>query len=120
MKKWNCYEGLLQVSLDGRLSRVYDASCWIFRRRPMVDRTVTADAVLRLYAPPAMTLRQDLHDQMPVAVRFTLSFPQKLQRYVECCDTSTLRRSFLRVAPYRVPYFPVIPTFFVRCLPILN
>lgn len=41
-------------------------------------------------------------------------FPQKLQEYLECWDTSIFLIIFLREAPYLVPYFPTIPTFLVR------
>jgi hypothetical protein len=71
-----------------------------------------------VYAPPATTFRQVLHSQIPTHVRFTESFPQKAQWKVECWETSIFRDNLRRVAPYRVPYFPVIPTFFVR-FPIL-
>lgn len=45
------------------------------------------------------------------------SFPQKEQLYLECCVTSIFLITLRSVAPYRVPYLPQIPTFFV-CLPI--
>jgi hypothetical protein len=48
-----------------------------------------------------------------------LSLPQKAQLYLECCVISIFFTTFLMEAPYRVPYLPVIPTFFVR-FPILN
>ena len=87
--------------------------------RPMVVLAVTAGGVLSMYAPPAMTFLQDLHFQMPVDWRFTESLPQKTQLYLACCEISIFLM-FLRIeAPYRMPYLPQIPTFFVR-LPILN
>jgi len=55
-----------------------------------------------------------LHDQMPTAARFTEYFPQKLQKYLECWDTSIFLTCFRRDAPYRVPYLPTMPTFLVR------
>ena len=55
---------------------------------------------------------------MPVAWRLTLSFPQKTQLYFECWLTSIFLMFFRMDAPYRMPYLPQIPTFFVR-LPIL-
>jgi len=86
--------------------------------RPIVVFAVTAGGVLSMYAPPAITFRQEPHFQMPVAWRLTLSFPQKTQLYFECCDTSIFLMFFLMEAPYRMPYLPQMPTFFVR-LPIL-
>jgi hypothetical protein len=70
--------------------------------------------VFRVYAPPAWILLQALHFQMPTAERFTLYFPQKLQKYLECWLTSIFLICLRREAPYRVPYLPTIPTFFVR------
>lgn len=46
----------------------------------MVDLTVTAEAVLKLYAPPAMVFLHDLQFQIPTQVLLTESFPQKEQR----------------------------------------
>ena len=43
----------------------------------MVERTVTAEAVEREYAPPATTLRHERQLQIPALVRLTLIFPQK-------------------------------------------
>lgn len=48
-----------------------------------------------------------------------LSFPQKVHEYFECCETSIFLITFRIEAPYRVPYLPVMPTFFVR-RPILG
>lgn len=70
--------------------------------------------MLRVYAPPAWILLQALHFQMPTAERFTLYLPQKLQKYLECWLTSIFLICFRSEAPYRVPYLPTIPTFFVR------
>lgn len=42
------------------------------------------------------------------------TLPQKTQVYLECCDTSIFLMILRSEAPYRVPYFPQIPTFFVR------
>lgn len=48
-----------------------------------------------------------------------LSVPQKTQLNLECWETSIFFM-FLRIdAPYRVPYLPQIPTFFVR-LPMVE
>lgn len=44
----------------------------------------------------------------------THTLPQKTQVYLECCDTSIFLMILRSEAPYRVPYFPQIPTFFVR------
>ena len=52
--------------------------------RPIVVFAVTAGGVLSMYAPPAITFRQEPHFQMPVAWRFTLSLPQKTHVYFEC------------------------------------
>ena len=82
--------------------------------RPIVVFAVTAGGVFSMYAPPAMTFRHEPHFQMPVAWRLTLSFPQKTQLYFECCDTSIFLMFFRMDAPYRMPYLPQMPTFFVR------
>ena len=44
---------------------------------------------------------------------FILSFPQKVQVYLLCWEISIFFTVFLKLAPYLVPYFPVIPTFLV-------
>ena len=49
---------------------------------------------------------------------FMASCPQNVHVYLECCVISTFLTIFLNEAPYRVPYFPVIPTFLV-CFSIL-
>merc|ERR1719198_1482389 len=64
--------------------------------------------------PPAMTLLHLLHFQIPPATRFTDCLPQKVQAYLECCKISIRFTTLRSEAPYRVPYFPVMPTFFVR------
>lgn len=56
------------------------------------------------------------HFQIPVACLFTAVFPQKVQPYLACCVTSIFLMTFLKVAPYLVPYLPQMPTFFV-CFP---
>jgi len=61
-----------------------------------------------------MLFLHEPHFQMPTTSRFTLSFPQKTHVYLECCDISIFLIIFRREAPYRVPYFPQIPTFLVR------
>ncbi len=43
-----------------------------------------------------------------------LTFPQKEHRYLECWLTSVFLICLRRLAPYRVPYLPTIPTFLVR------
>ena len=88
------------------------------RRRRMVDRTCAACAVFSVYAPPAMTFLQPPQFQMPVAVRFTESFPQKTHVYFECWLISIFFTCFRSEAPYRTPYLPVIPAFFVRLFTI--
>lgn len=52
------------------------------------DRTVAAAVVDKAQAPPAMTFLQALHSQIPTAVLFTESFPQKVQVYLLCCEIS--------------------------------
>lgn len=47
----------------------------------MLERTVAAAAVARMYAPPVRTFLHALQFQMPVAWRFTVSLPQKTQEY---------------------------------------
>ena len=84
----------------------------------MLLRVWIALAVDKVYAPPATTFRHDRQSQIPAQVRLTESFPQKTQLYVECWETSIFLAILRRVEPYLVPYFPVIPTFFVR-FPIL-
>ena len=48
-----------------------------------------------------------------------LSLPQKVHVYFECCETSIFLMTLRMEAPYRVPYLPVMPTFFVR-LPLVS
>ncbi len=43
-----------------------------------------------------------------------LTFPQNGQKYLLCWLTSIFLICFRRLAPYRVPYLPTMPTFFVR------
>merc|ERR1711936_33149 len=64
-------------------------------------------------APPATTTRQFLSPQaqMPTTFLLILSFPQKVQVYLLCCEISIFLTVFLRLAPFLVPYLPVIPTF---------
>ena len=45
---------------------------------------------------------------------FEHTLPQKGHVYFECCEISIFLTVFLREAPYLVPYFPHMPTFFVR------
>ena len=100
------------------------------------DLTVAADGVPKTYAPPAYFFAQvlALHCQIPTADRRTETLPQAGQGYLECwvisifltlwakSDEYELRKGggkrvtyvFLNEAPYRTPYFPVIPTFLVR------
>ena len=84
------------------LKQLYDCASSILRMRPIVVFAVTAGGVLSMYAPPAITFRQEPHFQMPVAWRLTLSFPQKTQLYFECCDTSIFLMFFRIEAPYRL------------------
>merc|ERR1719324_1180697 len=72
-----------------------------FRKRLIVARTVAAGPVVRLQHPPAMVFKHvlDLHFQMPPAKRFTLFFPQKLQRYLVLCWISYRFTIFLSEAP---------------------
>merc|ERR1719359_2341984 len=101
--------------LGGISGVLHLSSCsFSFFRRLMVVRTVTAGAVASCQQPPAMTFLQALHFQIPPATRLTLVFPQKLHRYRACCRISMRFVTFRSEAPYRVPYFPVMPTFFVR------
>lgn len=41
------------------------------------------------------------------------TFPQNVHVYLECWVISIFLTIFRNEAPYRVPYLPVIPTFFV-------
>lgn len=69
------------------------------RRRRMVERTVTAAEVLRVYAPPALVFLQPAHFQMPTAWRFMAYLPQKSQKNLECWDTSCFFTTLRREAP---------------------
>merc|ERR1719335_1367123 len=89
--------------------------CFCIRfNRPIVVFTVVAAAVASCQAPPAIVLLQLLQCQIPTACRFTLVFPQKEHKYFARCCVSIFLTSFRKLAPYRVPYFPEMPTFFVR------
>ncbi len=55
-----------------------------------------------------------LQFQIPTALLFSLSFPQKVQLYVACCVNPIFLICFRRDAPYLVPYSPTTPTLFVR------
>ena len=46
----------------------------------MVDRTVTADPVLSVNAPPACVFLHARQPQTPTATRLTACLPQKLQK----------------------------------------
>ena len=65
------------------------------------DRTVAAAVVERAQAPPAMTLLQALHSQIPTFVRLTESLPQKVQVYFECCEISIFLTDRRREEPER-------------------
>ena len=80
----------------------------------MVERTVTEAPVFRVNAPPAWHFLHALHFQMPTAERLTAYLPQKEQKYLECWLTSIFLICLRSDAPYRVPYLPTMPTFFVR------
>jgi len=51
----------------------------ISRNRRTVLRTVAAAVVETVHAPPAITFLHEWQFQMPTAVRFTESLPQKVQ-----------------------------------------
>lgn len=51
---------------------------------------------------------------MFVLTKIFFTFPQKLQEYLLCWVISIFLTILRKEAPYRVPYLPVIPTFFVR------
>jgi hypothetical protein len=53
-----------------------------------------------VYAPPAVVRLQLLQLQMPTACLFTVTFPQKAQVYLACCEVSIFLTIFLREAPY--------------------
>lgn len=57
-------------------------------------------------------LRQHICTMLYTRQRFTL--PQNGQKYLLCWLTSIFLICLRRLAPYRVPYLPTIPTFFVR------
>jgi hypothetical protein len=79
-----------------------------------VDLAVALAAVVTIQAPPATVFLHDLQDQIPTALRLTASLPQKAHVYLAWDEISSFLACFLSEAPYLVPYFPVIPTFFVR------
>lgn len=70
---------------------------------------------LGAHAPPAITDLQERQFHIPTELRLTESFPQNEHVYFACCDISIFFICFRSEAPYLVPYFPTIPTFFV-CL----
>ena len=77
--------------------------------------TCAACAVPRVYAPPAIVLWHDPHDQIPTHARLTVSLPQKTHVYLECWLISIFLTTFRSDEPYRLPYLPVMPAFLVRC-----
>lgn len=85
----------------------------ILRRRLMLVLAVTAAAVDRDHAPPAIFLLVDLHFQMPTAILLTHSLPEKGETYLALWVTSNFLTTFLREAPNLVPNLPTMPTFFV-------
>eukprot|EP01065_Artemidia_motanka_P051027 TRINITY_DN886_c0_g1_i5.p2 TRINITY_DN886_c0_g1~~TRINITY_DN886_c0_g1_i5.p2 ORF type:complete len:103 (-),score=11.27 TRINITY_DN886_c0_g1_i5:6-314(-) len=85
----------------------------------MVLFTVAELGVCSVHAPPAkVTLQGPWQYQTPTALRLMANLPQGAQKCLECCEISIFLARFRRLAPYRVPYLPVMPTFTVR-LPIL-
>merc|ERR1739845_31273 len=64
--------------------------------------------------PPEILIPDFLHSQIPTECRFKVSLPVYGLVYRLCWLTSIRLMSFLRDAPYRVPYLPTIPTFLVR------
>lgn len=45
------------------------------------------------------TFLHDLHDQIPVEWRLTVTLPQKVHEYFACCDISIFLTCFRREAP---------------------
>ena len=88
----------------------------VFLNLWMAVLVVIAAGVDNTYAPPAITFLHAEQFQIPVAFRLTVSLPQKTQLYLACWVTSIFLITFLKVAPYLVPYLPQIPTFLV-CFP---
>lgn len=74
-------------------------------------RTAEAAEVPSCQQPPETCFLHPRQVQMPAACLLTASLPQKEQVYVACAEISNLLATFLREAPYRVPYLPVIPTY---------
>merc|ERR1740121_3176129 len=101
--------------------RTHASAAAIFFSRLMAARATAAWPVESCQQPPATVLPQvfDLHCQMPPANRLMLSLPQKEHRYRARCEISYFFTIFLKDAPYRVPYLPVMPTFLV-CLAIAS
>mmetsp|Transcript_80406 Transcript_80406/g.132957 ORF Transcript_80406/g.132957 Transcript_80406/m.132957 type:complete len:84 (-) Transcript_80406:189-440(-) len=83
MSKPHSYAGLphLPKSLLGPHAAYLSSADICFLRRPIVVFAVAAAVVVTCQQPPATVFPQvlDLHFQMPPAVRFTESFPQKVQ-----------------------------------------
>ena len=73
--------------------------CVASRRRRIELRRVSDAAVFFTYAPPAITLLQLSHFQMPTATRLTLTLPQNSQKYLLCCATSIFLMRLRSIAP---------------------
>ena len=86
----------------------------------MLVLAVIAAAVERDHAPPAIFLFVDLHFQMPTAILLTHSLPEKGETYLALWVISNFLTTFLREAPYLVPYLPTIPAFLVLFAIVIN
>lgn len=63
-------------------------------------RVVIAAGVLTTHAPPADTILQALHFQIPTATRLVDCLPQNTQWYFACCEISIFFTCFRSEAPY--------------------
>lgn len=100
--------------VGGKMFIIYTYCSLTSRNLLTADLTEAAAVVEYTHAPPATVLLQRLQDQIPTTVLFIASLPQKVHVYLLCWVISIFLTIFLKEAPYLVPYFPVIPTFFVR------
>ena len=67
---------LLVNTIQNNNSHAWGKGIHTSRNRRIVLRTVVAEGVLKVQAPPAMTFLHPRHFQIPAASRFTESFPQ--------------------------------------------
>eukprot|EP01119_Soliformovum_irregulare_P020541 TRINITY_DN6673_c1_g1_i2.p1 TRINITY_DN6673_c1_g1~~TRINITY_DN6673_c1_g1_i2.p1 ORF type:complete len:135 (+),score=0.99 TRINITY_DN6673_c1_g1_i2:351-755(+) len=105
--------GIMSSALQTMIYFLHLVTVLSSRSRRMVDRTVAAATVVWTQAPPAVVFRHPPQCQIPTACLLTVSFPQNPQVNLACWVISIFFTCFRSEAPYLVPYFPTIPTFFV-------